>query len=220
MLFEIVTSFVLTVFSVLLPIITQCLLEKFKYPKIDPTAITIQTSSNTLIALHYLVVWIIACVIMMKVQFNWITSSYDVLRVPTVILIIDFFGYVYHYVFHTKLLYMHFHYRHHLIRNPGSFRDNTYTNIIDWTVSVLTYMAPFAFVDVTIPVLLVYMLVTIQIQVNHSGLKTPKIPGIISSTEHYIHHIKPKYNFCELTTTFDRLFCTYLSESEFNKLRP
>lgn len=214
MLSEIVTSFFLTVFSILLPIVTQYLLEKCKYQKIDPSAVTTQTSSNALIGLHYLVVWIIGCAIMMKVPFHWTTSSYDILRVPAVILIIDFFGYIYHYVFHTKFLYIHFHYRHHLIRNPASFRDNTYTNIIDWTASVLTYMAPLIIVDVTMPVLFVYMLVTIQIQVNHSGLKTPKILGIISSTEHHIHHIKPKYNFCELTTTFDRLFGTYLSEND------
>ena len=63
-------------------------------------------------------------------------------------------------------------------------------------------------------VLVAYLILTVQIQINHGGYKTPKIPGFISAAEHWAHHQKLKYNFCEITTVFDRLFGTYMPEEE------
>jgi len=155
---------------------------------------------------------------MVNISISLTVSYQDIYRVILTPLIIDFFNYVYHYAFHQGILFRKFHYQHHLIRNPNSFRDSTYNGAIDWTLSMFVYLSPFAFLEMTPAVLAMYFLLTMQLQINHGGRMTKKIPGLISAAEHWGHHQKLKYNFCEITTVFDTIFGTYLPEKEVLRL--
>jgi sterol desaturase/sphingolipid hydroxylase (fatty acid hydroxylase superfamily) len=218
MLFDIFFSFVLTILSIIFPICIQYLLDNSNLEKLNNNVTLEPTSSNLLVVINYCTTWIITCFVIINVSVSWTVTYFDICRIILAPLIIDFFNYAYHYSFHQGILFRYFHYHHHLIRNPKSFRDSTYNGAIDWALSMFAYLSPAAFLEITPAVLIMYFLLTIQIQINHGGYKTKKIPGLISAAEHWAHHQKLKFNFCEITTFFDRIFGTYLPEEEVLKL--
>ena len=171
-----------------------------------------------LVTVNYIITGIITY---FGIRYRGIQLYYTDIYTPILCyLIIDIFNYVFHRSFHHPVIYRVFHRDHHKNKYPSSFREASYADVVDWTLSMLVYLSPMMFIDVTPIMLLTMQVLIIHVQLNHSGYYIGKIPGLCSPVEHWGHHLYPKYNYCELTVIPDILFGTYLSHDEIiNRLR-
>ena len=134
---------------------------------------------------------------------------------------VDTLAYVEHYASHKIRLLRKWHGEHHAAVDPLSFSMSSASDGIEWIIVTTNGVHPlllghvFSCFELT-PLLFVAFTgwSGVAVVVNHCGWIAPKIPGLISSVEHWAHHgMLPEglFNLCEYTTLMDHLFGTYLS---------
>ena len=141
---------------------------------------------------------------------------------------VDTVGWTYHWFAHRVRFLRRMHGEHHASYNPCSFSESNASDWIEWIITTVIGLYPvvlgrytYYWPNPTIISFLVFVTWSgLAVVFNHSGKITPKISFLISSVEHWAHHRalrspnQSPINLGEYTTLMDRIFGTYVSQSD------
>ena len=125
------------------------------------------------------------------------------------LLIVEFVFYYIHRLLHTKYLYKHIHYIHHIYNTPiaiGAIYAHPVEYIFGNILPVI--LGPLILQSHVITFLLFQLFAIINTINSHSGYN---IPLLFNPIDHDIHHLKYKYNF-GILNILDKFHNTYYNK--------